>query len=292
LEGLGRILPPLDDFLERLREIHPPQQLEPKFNEFVRLWTREREMAASASKDEDSARAYLDAPSPAAQDAEAIAEELGLADCTSGSGSDDEATRESTDSAEAGPTTASVMTCPRADGSSPRRTQFDAGPPTCIDPARTYRAEIKTNQGTINVDLDQKGAPNTVNSFVFLARNHFFDGLTFHRVVPGFVLQGGDPEGTGTGGPGYELADELPQAGQYKLGSLAMANSGPDTNGSQFFIISGDQGVALPPKYSLFGQVTEGLDVVAAIDALGNPSDPSGKPKQPITMSSVTVSES
>ncbi len=182
--------------------------------------------------------------------------------------------------------------CPKADGSSPRVTKFAAAPPICIDPTHTYTAEIKTDKGTIDVDLDQKQAPNTVNSFVYLARNHFFDGLTFHRVVPGFVLQGGDPEGTGAGGPGYKFADELPKAGQYKLGSLAMANSGPDTNGSQFFIISGDQGAKLDPKYSLFGQVANGLEVVAKIDALGNPDDQSGKPKEPITMSLVTIKES
>jgi len=181
--------------------------------------------------------------------------------------------------------------CPKADGSSPRQTKFRAAPPICIDSTHTYTAQITTDKGVIDVDLDQKKAPNTVNSFVFLARYHFFDGLTFHRVVPGFVLQGGDPEGTGAGGPGYKFADELPQAGEYKIGSLAMANSGADTNGSQFFIISGDQGAKLDPKYSLFGQVTNGLDVVAKIDALGNPDDQSGKPKEPITMSSVTIKE-
>jgi len=182
--------------------------------------------------------------------------------------------------------------CPNPDGSSPRVTKFTAAPPICIDSTRTYTAEIQTNKGTINAALDQRQAANAVNSFVFLARNHFFDGLKFHRVVSGFVLQGGDPEGTGAGGPGYQFADELPPAGQYKLGSLAMANSGPDTNGSQFFIISGDQGASLEPKYSLFGQVTEGLDVVAAIDALGNPDDQAGKPKEDITMNSVTIKES
>ncbi|HEX3393797.1 MAG TPA: peptidylprolyl isomerase [Acidimicrobiales bacterium] len=182
--------------------------------------------------------------------------------------------------------------CPAADGSSPRQTKFSSAPPICIDPTHTYTAQITTNQGVIDVSLDQKQAPNTVNSFVFLARYHFFDGLTFHRVAPGFVIQGGDPEGTGAGGPGYKFGDELPKAGQYKIGSLAMANAGPDTNGSQFFIISGDQGAKLDPKYSLFGQVTNGLDVVAKIDALGNPDDQSGKPTQPITMSSVTIKES
>ena len=188
-------------------------------------------------------------------------------------------------------TAAPEVSCPAADGSAPRQTSFPAPPPMCINPSRTYTAEINTNKGIIEVALDPQAAPKTVNNFVFLARNHFFDGLTFHRVVPGFVLQGGDPEGTGSGGPGYTFEDELPQPGQYKRGSLAMANSGPNTNGSQFFIVSGDQGAALDPKYSLFGQVTNCLDVVSQIDALGTPDEPTGKPKEPITMSSVTIKE-
>jgi cyclophilin family peptidyl-prolyl cis-trans isomerase len=110
--------------------------------------------------------------------------------------------------------------------------------------------------------------------------------------VPDFVIQGGDPQGNGQGGPGYKFADELPQAGQYKTGSLAMANSGPDTNGSQFFIITGQQGVQLPPQYSLFGQVTAGIDVVNKIAALGVPGAPNGEPKAPVNMTSVTIQES
>ena len=115
-------------------------------------------------------------------------------------------------------------------------------------------------------------APKTVNSFVFLARNGYYDGLNFHRIIPGFVLQGGCPEGSGRGGPGYQFEDELPAPGRYEIGSLAMANAGPNTNGSQFFIISGQDGVRLPPQYSLFGQVISGLDVVAAIEATGSRS--------------------
>ena len=116
-----------------------------------------------------------------------------------------------------------------------------------------------------------------MNSFVFLARYHYYDGVIFHRIIPGFVLQGGDPTGTGTGGPGYKFEDELPAPGRYQIGSLAMANAGPDTNGSQFFIISGPDGVRLPPQYALFGAVVSGGDVVTAIDALGTRS---GKPKE------------
>jgi cyclophilin family peptidyl-prolyl cis-trans isomerase len=146
-----------------------------------------------------------------------------------------------------------------------------------------------TSKGTIHIELDPVAAPKTVNNFVFLARYHYYDGVTFHRVIPGFVLQGGDPEGTGRGGPGYRFEDELPRPGRYQLGSLAMANAGPNTNGSQFFIISGPHGQQLPPSYSLFGQVVAGLDVVAAIDALGTAG--AGKPKERIVIQSVTITE-
>jgi cyclophilin family peptidyl-prolyl cis-trans isomerase len=178
--------------------------------------------------------------------------------------------------------------CPAADGSSPKRQQFDAPPPMCIDPNKRYTAEMVTTKGTLRIALDPLAAPKTVNNFVFLARYHYFDGIFFHRVIPGFVLQGGDPQGTGTGGPGYRFEDELPKAGRYELGSLAMANAGPDTNGSQFFVISGPDGAALPPKYSLFGQVVSGLEVVADIDAIGTRS---GTPKERVVIESVTVTE-
>jgi cyclophilin family peptidyl-prolyl cis-trans isomerase len=160
----------------------------------------------------------------------------------------------------------------------------------CIDPARTYTATMVTNKGTMTIALDPVTAPMTVNNFVVLARYHYFDGVGFHRVIPGFVLQGGDPDGTGRGGPGYRFADELPKPGRYEVGSLAMANAGPDTNGSQFFVISGPDGVRLPPQYSLFGKVVAGLDVVATIDALGTPG--AGKPMERVTIESVTIAES
>ncbi len=179
--------------------------------------------------------------------------------------------------------------CPAADGSSPKTQHFDAPPPMCIDVTRRYSAEMVTSKGTMTIALDPVAAPKTVNNFVFLARYHYFDGIFFHRVIPGFVLQGGDPKGTGTGGPGYEFEDELPRPGRYELGSLAMANAGPNTNGSQFFVISGPSGVRLPPQYSLFGKVVNGLDVVAAVDALGTSS---GKPKERVTIVSMTITES
>jgi cyclophilin family peptidyl-prolyl cis-trans isomerase len=179
--------------------------------------------------------------------------------------------------------------CPAPDGSSPKTRQFDAPPPMCIDVAKRYSAEMVTSKGTMTIAFDPAAAPKTVNNFIFLARYHYFEDIFFHRVVPGFVLQGGDPTGTGTGGPGYRFEDELPRPGRYELGSLAMANAGPNTNGSQFFIISGPSGIRLPPQYSLFGKVVKGLDVVADIDSIGTGS---GKPKERVTIESVTVTES
>jgi peptidylprolyl isomerase len=179
--------------------------------------------------------------------------------------------------------------CPAADGSSPKTQHFDGPPPMCIDAGHRYTAEMTTSKGIMVIALDPISAPKTVNNFVVLARYHYFDGIVFHRVIPGFVLQGGDPTGTGTGNPGYRFEDELPKAGRYELGSLAMANAGPNTNGSQFFVISGPSGIALPPLYSLFGKVVRGLDVVAAIDAVGTPS---GKPTERVTIESVVITES
>jgi len=181
-----------------------------------------------------------------------------------------------------------TIPCPAADGSSATQRRFDEAPPMCIDPTRRYQATVVTTKGTMVFELDAARAPRTVNNFVFLARYHYFDGIVFHRIIPGFVIQGGDPEGTGRGGPGYRFEDELPKAGRYQIGSLAMANAGPDTNGSQFFIISGPDGAALPPQYSLFGAVVSGGDVVEAIDALGSRS---GSPREPVAMESVTITE-
>jgi cyclophilin family peptidyl-prolyl cis-trans isomerase len=182
--------------------------------------------------------------------------------------------------------------CPPVEGSDEQIQTFDGPPPMCLDPDATYSAKITTNIGEITADLDQEQAPNTVNNFVFLARYNYFDDTVCHRVIQGFVAQCGDPTATGTGGPGYEFADELPDAGTYEIGSLAMANSGPDTNGSQFFIISGDDGAALPPAYSLFGEVVEAdLDTVSEFDALGS-ADQSGVSTEEIRILDVEIIES
>ena len=179
--------------------------------------------------------------------------------------------------------------CPEPDGSSPRQTRFSEPPPMCIDPSKRYTAEMTTSLGTLTIALDPVAAPLTVNNFVVLARYHYFDGLVFHRVIKGFMCQGGDPEGTGRGGPGYRFADELPRPGRYEVGSVAMANAGPDTNGSQFFIVSGPSGVGLPPSYSLFGKVVKGLDVLAAMEAV--PTGRNDRPVEDLTIVSVTVDE-
>jgi cyclophilin family peptidyl-prolyl cis-trans isomerase len=163
----------------------------------------------------------------------------------------------------------------------------------CIDASKSYVATVTTDVGAFQITFDAKIAPKTVNNFVFLARNHYYDGIIFHRVIEGFMAQTGDPTGTGSGGPGYKFADELPKTGAYQVGSVAMANAGSNTNGSQFFIITGASGVSLPPKYSLFGQITSGMDVVKKIEADGGDSASNGvPPKVTHTMKTVTISES
>jgi peptidylprolyl isomerase len=178
---------------------------------------------------------------------------------------------------------------PAADGSSPQTQQFNEPPDLGIDPSKRYSATMETSLGTLVIALDPIAAPKTVNNFVFLARYHYYDGIIFHRVIKGFVAQGGDPTGTGRGGPGYRFEDELPAAGRYEIGSLAMANAGPNTNGSQFFIISGPSGVGLPPNYSLFGKVVKGLDVVEAIQNVRTGSG--DKPVEDVVINSVMVTE-
>jgi peptidyl-prolyl cis-trans isomerase B (cyclophilin B) len=185
--------------------------------------------------------------------------------------------------------------CPPIDGSAEQRREFTDSHQLCIDPTKTYVATFDTTQGSFSVRLLSDRAPGTVNNFVSLARWKYFDGTKCHRVIEDFVVQCGDPTATGTGGPGYSFADELPQVGEYKIGSLAMANSGPNTNGSQFFVITGNSGASLPPSYSLFGEVVDGLDTaVKAMGALFNP-DPAANgvpPAGDIVLKSVTISES
>ncbi len=141
--------------------------------------------------------------------------------------------------------------------------RYDAPPAMTLDLDKDYEATLHTTKGTIRIRFFAEEAPLTVNNFVSLARDGFYDGVIFHRVVPGFVIQAGDPTGTGRGGPGYRFRDELDHPRPYRRGTVAMANAGPNTNGSQFFVCLDD--VGLPHRYTIFGEVVDGMEVVDAI---------------------------
>jgi len=181
--------------------------------------------------------------------------------------------------------------CPPAAGTEKRVERFAGPPPTCINPDASYTATFSTTKGDFTATLDSKKAPVSVNNFVVLSRYHFYDGVPFHRIVPGFVIQAGDGDGDpwGTNDLGYSIHDELPaSSAEYVDYSLAMANSGPNTNGSQFFVVLPGGGAQLQPNYSWFGQVTQGQDVVAAIGALGNAEQ---KPTEAVVINSVRIDE-
>ena len=149
-------------------------------------------------------------------------------------------------------------------------------------------ATISTTKGDIVIEMFAESVPKAATNFTDLARKGFYDGVIFHRVVPGFVIQGGDPTGTGRGGPGYKFEDE-PFPGDYVRGAVAMANAGPNTNGSQFFICLEDLSGRLPRNYTLFGQVTSGMEVIDAIAA--DPIGPGNRPRDPVSMTSVTIAD-
>ena len=152
------------------------------------------------------------------------------------------------------------------------------------------RIIVNTNKGPIEATLKPSAAPVTVANFLNLAKRGYYNGITFHRVIPQFMIQGGDPTGTGRGGPGYRFEDELPEHGQYQLGSLAMANAGPNTNGSQFFVISGGQGMQLPPNYALFGKLIDGLEVLADIQSTRTGAG--DRPVQDVVIETITITQS
>lgn len=185
--------------------------------------------------------------------------------------------------------------CPPADGSAERTTSFAEAPPMCIDPAKTYTATVSTSHGDVVIELDSANAPIAVNNFVVLSRYHYYDNVPFHRIVPGFVNQAGDPVGPtpGTGGPGYTIADEPPAdpAAAYGPGTVAMAKTAePDSGGSQFFFVIGDDGGALAGNgtYTVFGTIIEGEDVSLAINALGNAAE---EPTEIVAITSVSITE-
>jgi cyclophilin family peptidyl-prolyl cis-trans isomerase len=155
-----------------------------------------------------------------------------------------------------------------------------------IDPAKSYVATIETSAGTMTAELFAAEAPRTVNNFVFLCGEGFYEGVIFHRVIDGFMIQGGDPTGTGSGGPGYKFDDE-PVSRKYTRGTLAMANSGAHTNGSQFFVMHADYG--LPSNYTIFGKLTAGEEVVDAIATA--PKGSQDRPHDPVKILSVTITE-
>ena len=170
--------------------------------------------------------------------------------------------------------------------------QYAVAPLMTIDPDAIYGAHIRTNKGDITLELFASEAPKTVNNFVFLAREGFYDGVIFHRVMKEFMIQAGDPKGNGSGGPGYRFADERVSR-SYSKGILAMANAGPNTNGSQFFIVHGSQ-ISLPPSYTIFGQVTGGLDTVDEI--ADSPVRATGRgevssPIEPIVIDSIEITK-
>jgi peptidyl-prolyl cis-trans isomerase B (cyclophilin B) len=161
-----------------------------------------------------------------------------------------------------------------------------------LDPSKTYTVTLKTNQGTFAFDLDVKSSPHTTASFAALVKKGFFDGLTFHRIVPGFVIQGGDPNGDGTGGPGYTTVDTPPGDAKYTKGVVAMAKTqteAPGTAGSQFFVVTGAD-IGLPPDYALLGKVSSGMDVVEKIDKLGDPA--TEQPTKQVVIQKATLAES
>jgi len=162
-----------------------------------------------------------------------------------------------------------------------------------LDAEKTYTATLETNHGSIAVEFFPGDAPNTVNNFVSLAKDGYYDGTPFHRIIKGFMIQGGDPTGSGSGGPGYKFADEAVSK-NYEPGTLAMANAGPNTNGSQFFICHSDLSNTLPKSYTIFGKVTSGLEVVDAIANVKVGKSRGGEvsaPAEPVVLQTVTVTE-
>jgi len=166
--------------------------------------------------------------------------------------------------------------------------QYPSPPELTIDLEKAYTATLDTNHGEIVIELDPARSPQTVNNFVFLARDGYYDGVIFHRVIENFMIQGGDPTGTGTGGPGYKFRDEIEGQGSYSRGTVAMANAGPNTNGSQFFICHSD--VGLPHSYTIFGKVTSGMDSVDSIATTA--TDRGDRPESEVVINKVTISES
>jgi cyclophilin family peptidyl-prolyl cis-trans isomerase len=189
--------------------------------------------------------------------------------------------------------TAEMIGSGEGGGSDVAHQQWNQPPAMTIDVNKTYTASIVTSAGAIGVEFFAKDAPKTVNNWVCLARAGYFDNTPFHRIIDGFVIQGGDPTGTGTGSPGYRFEDE-PISKEYEKGTLAMANSGPNTNGSQFFICTDNLKGKLPKNYTIFGKVVSGMDVVDKLNKTPVQASRSGErssPINPVTLISATITE-
>jgi peptidyl-prolyl cis-trans isomerase B (cyclophilin B) len=183
--------------------------------------------------------------------------------------------------------------CPRVSAPKPR-SERRKPPGTSLDVSKTWTARVVTSCGSFTIRLDVKGSPHTTASFVSLARSGFYDDTIFHRIVPGFVIQGGDPTATGTGGPGYSVVDTPPATTKYGLGVVAMAKAQAEpagTSGSQFFVVTGDASF-LTPDYAVLGTVVDGMAVADKIGKLGDVSDPNGTPTQIVVVDRITISSS
>jgi peptidyl-prolyl cis-trans isomerase B (cyclophilin B) len=206
-------------------------------------------------------------------------------------GDEEEATPATTAESTTSTSASGAGGCKRVDAPAPRDEGSEQAPTDELDPTKTYGLVFETNCGSFTIKLDQKTSPKTAASLVALARDGFYDGTIFHRIVPGFVIQGGDPTQSGSGGPGYQTVDKPPADATYTYGSVAMAKTAaepPGTSGSQFFVVTApDAGLA--PDYALVGTISKGLDVVDRIGTLG---DESQQPTQTVLIEKVTVSES
>jgi cyclophilin family peptidyl-prolyl cis-trans isomerase len=194
------------------------------------------------------------------------------------------------DDEESGSTTTAGGACAEVEEPAPKEVRFDEPEPV-LERGQQATATVKTNCGTFEIELDTEISFKTANSFAFLAEEGFYDGTTFHRIVPGFVIQGGDPKGTGTGGPGYSVTEPPPQRTEYLNGVVAMAKTEvepPGASGSQFYVVTAPADAGLPPDYAVLGEVSSGMDVVEAIE--GVETDSADRPLQPVVIDSITVS--
>ena len=194
------------------------------------------------------------------------------------------------DDEDSGSATAASGECAEVEEPAPKDVKFDKPEPV-LERGQKATATVETSCGTFEIELDTEGSFKTANSFAFLAQEGFYDGTTFHRIVPGFVIQGGDPKGTGTGGPGYSVTEPPPPGTEYLNGVVAMAKTElepPGTSGSQFYVVTAPADAGLPPDYAVLGEVSSGMDVVEAIE--GVETDSTDRPLQPVVIDSITVS--